>query len=65
MATFDDEPVKKPATHQIGQDLSALSLHEIDERIAALREEIARLESARAAKAASMSAAASFFKPKG
>jgi uncharacterized small protein (DUF1192 family) len=62
MAVFDDEPRKAPAVHQIGQDLSALSLHELDERIAALRDEIKRLEEAKARKAASMSAASAFFK---
>ena len=62
MAIFDDEPRKAPASHQLGQDLSALSLHELDERIAALKEEIRRLEEARERKAASMSAASAFFK---
>ncbi|CAM5777246.1 hypothetical protein LMIY3S_05940 [Labrys miyagiensis] len=62
MAIFDDEPRKKPAGHQIGQDLSSLSLHELDERIAALKEEIKRLDEARERKAASMSAASAFFK---
>jgi uncharacterized small protein (DUF1192 family) len=62
MAVFDDEPRKTPASHQIGQDLSALSLHELDERIAALQAEIKRLEEAKARKSASMSAASAFFK---
>jgi uncharacterized small protein (DUF1192 family) len=62
MAIFDDEPRKVPVGHQIGQDLSTLSLHELDERIAALSEEIARLEEAKAKKAASLSAASAFFK---
>jgi uncharacterized small protein (DUF1192 family) len=65
MTLFDDEPRRPPAQHQIGQDLSALSLHEIDERIALLRAEIARLEEARTRKAASMSAAGAFFKTQG
>jgi len=64
MAQSDDEPRKNPAQHDIGQDLSALSLHELDERLALLREEIARLETARARKSASMDAASAFFKPK-
>ena len=62
MSLFDDEPRRPPAQHQIGQDLSALSLHELDERIGLLRAEIARLEQARTNKAASMSAASAFFK---
>lgn len=62
MAVFDDEPRKAAVGHQIGQDLSSLSLHELDERIAALKDEIRRLEEARERKAASMSAASAFFK---
>jgi len=62
MAQSDDEPRKKSAQHEIGQDLSALSLHELAERIALLQEEIARLEAARSAKASSMAAASAFFK---
>lgn len=60
---MDDEliPKKKPA-HEIGQDLSLLSVGEISERIALLREEIARLEAARAAKEASRSSADQFFR---
>ncbi|GLS21728.1 hypothetical protein GCM10007874_47450 [Labrys miyagiensis] len=62
MAVFDDEPRKAAMGHQIGQDLSTLSLHELDERIAALKDEIRRLEEAKERKAASMSAASAFFK---
>ncbi|MDZ5454131.1 MULTISPECIES: DUF1192 domain-containing protein [Labrys] len=62
MAVFDDEPRKVTVAHQIGQDLSTLSLHELEERIAALKQEIVRLEEARASKAASLSAASAFFK---
>lgn len=50
MAIFDDEPKKKPRPHEIGQDLSLLSVDELSERIALLREEIVRLEAERAAK---------------
>lgn len=62
MAIFDEEPRKVSVGHQIGQDLSTLSLHELDERIAGLKQEIARLEEAKARKAASLSAASAFFK---
>jgi uncharacterized small protein (DUF1192 family) len=57
----DDRPAPKPI-HQIGQDLSMLSLAEIDERIAALRAEIERLSEMRARKDASRSAADAFFR---
>jgi uncharacterized small protein (DUF1192 family) len=57
----DDRPKKKIA-HEIGQDLALLSLVELNERIALLQDEIARLEVARAKKQASRSAADQFFK---
>jgi uncharacterized small protein (DUF1192 family) len=57
----DDRP-KKKIVHEIGQDLALLSVGELDERIALLRDEIARLEAAKAAKQASRSSADQFFK---
>ncbi|TAJ34834.1 MAG: DUF1192 domain-containing protein [Bosea sp. (in: a-proteobacteria)] len=57
----DDSP-KKKAVHEIGQDLSALSLEEIDARIALLKAEIERLTEARAGKSASRLAADAFFR---
>ena len=57
----DDKPRPKP-THELGQDLSTLSVHELDERIEQLRYEIARLEEARSRKEASKNAASAFFK---
>lgn len=63
MALFDEEqPRKKPAVHEIGQDLSTLSVAELDERMERLRAEIERLAEARTKKAASLSAADAFFK---
>ena len=61
-AIEDDDRPKKKLAHEIGQDLSLLSLKELEERIAALQEEIARLETAGAKKRASRSAADQFFK---
>ena len=63
MATIDEDllPKKKP-THEIGQDLSLLSVHELAGRIALLKGEIARLEHAIAAKQASRTVADQFFK---
>jgi uncharacterized small protein (DUF1192 family) len=60
-APDDDRPLKKPA-HEIGQDLSLLSVHELTERIGVLEQERARLESARAAKLASRTAADAVFR---
>jgi len=61
MTMEEDRPRKKPV-HEIGQDLSLLSVEELAERIAALKAEIARLEAALAAKQASRSSADQFFK---
>ena len=57
----DDRP-KKKITHEIGQDLTLLSVGELTERIAQLKEEIARIEANMATKQASKSAADLFFK---
>jgi uncharacterized small protein (DUF1192 family) len=60
--TFDDDLPKKKPIHEIGQDLSLLSVEELAERIATLKAEIARLETAMASKRASRSSADQFFK---
>jgi uncharacterized small protein (DUF1192 family) len=60
----DDRP-KLNSIHEIGQDLSMLSLEEIDLRIAALNDEIERLSQARAKKDASRAAADAFFRKDG
>ena len=57
-----DEPRKKPPEIQLGEDISALSAHELEARIARLEEEIARCKSAIAARQATKSAAENFFK---
>jgi uncharacterized small protein (DUF1192 family) len=57
----DDRPKKKIA-HEIGQELALLSVKELQERMTLLREEIARLEAAVAAKQASRNVADQFFK---
>lgn len=61
-AMDDDDRPKKKIAHEIGQDLALLSVDEITERIALLREEIGRLEEALGKKQASRSAANQFFK---
>jgi len=63
MSLFPDDDRPKPkSVHEIGQDLSMLSLNEIDDRIAALKAEIERLIEVRARKDASRSAADAFFR---
>jgi uncharacterized small protein (DUF1192 family) len=61
MRDDENEPRRK-VSHEIGQDLSLLSAFELEERIALLRAEIARLEAAAAAKTAAKGAADAFFK---
>ncbi len=55
------EPRKK-AVHEIGTDLSQLSVFELKERIAALQAEISRIEQAVKKKESSKDAADNFFK---
>jgi len=62
MKDDDDDRPKKKITHEIGQDLALLSVKELQERIALLKEEIARLETAIASKQASRNVADTFFK---
>jgi uncharacterized small protein (DUF1192 family) len=62
MAIHDEELPKKKVVHEIGQDLTLLSVEELAARIAVLKEEIARLEADMAKKWASRSAADQFFK---
>jgi uncharacterized small protein (DUF1192 family) len=57
----DDRPKRKPV-HEIGQDLSLLSIEELNDRIALLQEEVDRLQATREKKQASRSAADQFFK---
>ena len=62
MATEDDERPKKKTSHEIGQDLSLLSVGELTERIGILRDEIARLENELKAKDNTKSAAEALFR---
>jgi uncharacterized small protein (DUF1192 family) len=57
----DDRPQKK-IVHEIGQDLALLSVRELQERIALMKEEIARLEADIARKQSSRDVADHFFK---
>ena len=62
MAMEDDDRPRKKISHDIGQDLSLLSVEELTDRIALLKGEIARLEEATTKKRASRDAANSVFK---
>jgi uncharacterized small protein (DUF1192 family) len=59
---FADELRPTVSGHEIGQDLSMLSIDELDERVGMLEREIARLKEARAKKESSLAAASAFFK---
>jgi len=60
---MDEEEIRRPKTvHEIGSDLSLLSVGELKERIAALQAEIQRLEAAVRVKESSKDAAGTFFK---
>jgi uncharacterized small protein (DUF1192 family) len=67
MAVFDEESVfgarpVKPAAHVVGENVDALSVHELDERIARLGAEIERLQKARGEREATRLAAEQAFR---
>lgn len=62
MAAEDDDKPRKKISHEIGQDLSLLSVGDVEDRIAMLAAEIARLEADATKKRASRDAANAFFK---
>ena len=62
MPAEDDDRPRKKVTHEIGQDLSLLSVEELTERVALLKTEIGSLEEATIKKRASRDAANSIFK---
>jgi uncharacterized small protein (DUF1192 family) len=57
----DDRP-KKKIVHEVGQELTLLSVEELAQRVKLLQDEIARLEADMKNKRASRSAADQFFK---
>ncbi|HEY1310763.1 MAG TPA: DUF1192 domain-containing protein [Pseudolabrys sp.] len=61
-AIDDDDKPKKKIAHEIGQDLSLLSVEELAARVQILNDEIARLEADKKRKQATRSAADQFFK---
>jgi uncharacterized small protein (DUF1192 family) len=62
MAMEPDEPRKKVPAIVPGEDISTLSVHELEQRIAALESEIVRARDAIRARDATKSAADAFFK---
>ena len=62
MPIEDDDRPRKKISHDIGQDLSLLSVEELAERIALMTSEIERLRTAMTRKRASKDAANNFFK---
>ena len=59
---FDDEPVKTPKGHEVGMPIDTMSVDELNDRIALLREEIGRLEAAVVARRQTKDAADSILK---
>jgi uncharacterized small protein (DUF1192 family) len=57
----DEEMERRRSDVQIGADLSALSVEDLDQRVVALEAEIVRLKQARAAKHEHIQAAATIF----
>jgi uncharacterized small protein (DUF1192 family) len=57
----DDKP-KKKVIHEIGQDLTLLSVEELGARVQLLHDEIKRIEADMSQKRASRAAADQFFK---
>jgi uncharacterized small protein (DUF1192 family) len=62
MKDDDDDRPNKKITHEIGQELALLSVRELQERIALLKDEIARLEADITRKEGSRNVADAFFK---
>jgi uncharacterized small protein (DUF1192 family) len=63
MAVFDDDDrPKKKVAHEIGQDLSLLSVEELQARVLLMQDEIKRLEADMSRKRDKKAAADQFFK---
>jgi uncharacterized small protein (DUF1192 family) len=59
---MNDEPQRQKKAHELGEELSLLSMAELTERVDVLKAEIERLEATIRAKEATRSAADNFFK---
>lgn len=62
MSIFEDESEKKPVAHEIGCDLSLISVDELESRILLLQQEISRIEAEMSSKQKSKNAAESLFR---
>ena len=62
MALSDDEAAKPKRVHEIGQDLSTLSVDELRLRIGQLQAEVARIEAELDAKGSTRQAAEALFR---
>ena len=62
MAFIDEEPLKRARAHEIGQDLSLLSVEELRTRIDVLKDEIVRIEQELSQKGATKAAADALFR---
>lgn len=62
MSFIDDDRPQKKVAHEIGADLSTLSVDELKARIELLKAEITRLEAEAASKTSTRSAAESLFR---
>jgi uncharacterized small protein (DUF1192 family) len=59
---MDEDAAKKAPEIKLGEDISTLSVHELEKRVVALEAEIARCKSAIDARHQTRSAAENFFK---
>ena len=62
MSLFEEERPKKPAAHEVGADLSLLSVEELGKRVELLKSEILRVEAEMGRKAAGRRAADNLFR---
>lgn len=62
MALFDDEAARPKRVHEIGQDLSLLSVDELHQRVGLLRAETGRLEAEINARGSTRQAAEALFR---
>lgn len=62
MGILEEERPRKARPHEIGQDLSLLSVADLEDRIGLLRTEIARIEAELKAKGSTKQAAEALFR---